>query len=414
MSLIPRIKRIKVHLPLLLLWISLTSTAPFIFYTWPGHPYKVLTFICLSLMALHIFANLKRQVFSTDILLLIFIQIAFFALITVYHKDLSNLNHCIQLISLLIIIMYIKGFIGFGLFVRSYIYIVLAMGIGGTIIFFLHALIGVKPLFSVNYSESGTSYFLGLTTTNVYFNIGNLRLIRYSGFFDEPGAFALYSIFAVILNRIYFNNRIIELWLIAVTMFALSLAFYIMIVVFFLLFYINRSNLKRVVFIIATISLSYLYISNHTSNPIIGKFYDLSFKRLEINEKGIAGNNRFFRSDNDKKIFYKYPILGAGSQNKLILGSNFFSIFAKYGLLGSLFYYAFLVYLLLLILTMRGNRQNFYLKILILILLNFFHRPELSSVFALLVMVSIIYFIKDESISRDYIPEPLGQGIETV
>jgi hypothetical protein len=273
------------------------------------------------------------------------------------------------------------------------------MGIGGTIIFFLHAIIGIKPFFSVDYSETGTSYFLGLTTTNVYFNIGNLRLIRYSGFFDEPGAFALYSFFAIILNRIYFNNRKIELWLIVVSMFALSLAFYIMILAFFLLFYLNRNNLKKVIIIILTIFATYVFISNNTSNVIISKFYELSFKRLEISDKGISGNNRAIRSENDKKIFFKHPILGVGSQNKEVVGSNFYSIFAKFGILGSVFYYAFLVYLLLLILTMEGGQQNFFFKIIFLMLLNFFHRPELSAVFTLLVIAAIIYYIRDKSVS---------------
>ena len=38
--------KVKNNKPLLLVWITLTSTFPFMFYTWPYHPYKILTFVC--------------------------------------------------------------------------------------------------------------------------------------------------------------------------------------------------------------------------------------------------------------------------------------------------------------------------------------------------------------------------------
>ena len=271
------------------------------------------------------------------------------------------------------------------------------MGIGWTIIFFLHSLIGIKPMFSVDYSATGTSYFLGLTTTNMYIDAGNIRLIRYSGFFDEPGTFALYSFFAIILNRIYFKNKKIELWLITVTMFTLSLAFYLIIFVFFLFFYLNKSNLKFLFIILLTIGISYSYLISNEDNETLGKFYDFTFKRFEMDETGLSKNNRAEASEHDKVVFFKYPIFGAGSSTKEVYGSNLFSILAEFGIIGSLFYYAFLVYFFILTIKMKKDYRNFYLKILFLILLNFYHRPEMSSVFALLVFVSIIYYIRNDS-----------------
>lgn len=392
--------------PLLLLWLTLTSTAPFIFYSWPGHPYKILTFTCLLIMLFQMTMKWKRKIFDVKILLIVLMQIAYYILMTFYHNDLSHLNLCIQLISLFIIISYINGFIGFRLFVKSYIYIILAMGIGGTIIFFLHALIGINPLLIVDYSETGTSYFLGLTTTNVYYNLSDLRLIRYSGFFDEPGTFALFSIFAIILNKIYFKNNRVELWLIIVTMFTMSLAFYFVIFIYFILFYINKANLKYLIIILITIYFSFNYISNNKTNGTLSKLYDFTFSRLDLNnENGLIENNRVDKSEHDKEIFFKSPFLGVGSAKKEVIGSNLFSIFAQYGIIGSAFYYAFLVYFSLQIIMMKRKHRWFYLKILLLILLNFYHRPELSSVFSLLVFVSIIYYIKNESLLQESIQE---------
>lgn len=391
---------IKKYFHLLLLWLSLTSTAPFIFYSWPGHPYKILTFICLSIMFFQIMIKCKRKILDIKILFIIIVQIVYFLFATLYHNDTSNINHCIQLVSVLIIISYINGFIGFKAFAKSYIFIILLMGIGGTITFFLHLLIGLDPIFSVQYSKSGTSFFMGLTTTNVYFNVSNIRIIRYSGFFDEPGAFALYSIFAILLNRIYFKNKTLELLLIFVTFFTLSLAFFIVMIFYFLFFYLNKSNFKYFIFILAFIAASFYYVTNNKNFASIGKLYEFTVDRFKGDNKGFKGNNRALSSEHDKKIFYQYPILGAGSKEVSIYGSNIYSVFAQNGIVGSLFYYSLLVYLLLIIIKLKIQNSLYYLKIFFLIILNFFHRPEMSSVFTILIFISLIIYVRDEVLNQ--------------
>lgn len=384
--------KVKNNKSLLLVWITLTSTAPFIFYSWPGHPYKLLTIAGIGIMTVQILLRNKKRVFDFKIFSIIILQIAYYLFATFYHNDYSNINLCIQLISFFIIITYINAFIGFKSFVRSYIDVTLAMAIGGTLIFFLHAFIGVKPLFLVDYSASGTSYFLWLTTTNVYYDVSGIRFIRYSGFFDEPGAFGLYSIFAIVLNKIYFQNAKKELWLILLTMFTFSLAFYFSMVLYFLFFYVNKSNLKYILFLFMGILTMYFYLSSNVEDETTGMIYDATFKRFEMDDSGLAENNRSALSDNDKKIFLEYPLLGSGTTKEKISGSNLFSILASYGIFGTLFYYAFLLYFILQITLMSYKYFLFYLKILLLLLLNFYSRPEISSVFTLLVFVSIIYY----------------------
>lgn len=386
--------KVKNNKSLLLVWITLTSTAPFILYSWPGHPYKLLTLAGIGIMTLQILLKKKEKIFDFKILSIIILQIAYYLFATFYHNDFANINLCIQLISFFIIITYINAFIGFKTFVRSYINVMLAMAIGGTLIFFLHAFIGVKPLFFVDYSATGTSYFLWLTTTNVYYDVSGIRFIRYSGFFDEPGAFGLYSFFAIVLNKIYFKNVKKELWLILLTAFTLSLAFYISMVLYFLFFYVNKSNLKYIVLSFIGIVSLYFYLNSNKEDETTGMIYDSTFKRFEMNDSGLAENNRSALSDNDKKVFLKYPLLGAGGTKEKISGSNLFSILATYGIFGALFYYALLLYFIFQIILMSYKYFLFYLKILLLILVNFYSRPEISSVFTLLVFVSIIYYIR--------------------
>lgn len=402
---------IKNNKPLILLWITLTSTAPFIFYSWPGHPYKILTFTGLFFMTVKVMMKNQKQIFDFKILSIIFFQIIYYVFASLYHNDFSNLNLCVQLVSLFIIVTYINGFIGFEKFVKSYIYIILAMGIGGTLIFFVHLFVGVKPLFEVQYSESGTSYFLWLTTSNFYFNVSNIRVLRYSGFFDEPGTFALFSFFAIILNKIYFKNKKMELGLIILTVFTLSVAFYISIIVYFLFFYITRSNFINIIIIATMLSVASFYIISNKEDESISKVYDFTFKRFEMDDSGLAGNNRTPLIEHDKSVFYNYPILGSGKTKEEIYGSNLFSVFAQYGVFGSLFYYAFLIYFSYQIMLMNKKDIFFYLKILLLILLNFYSRPEMSSVFTLLIFISIIYYVRYKGILDRMVPYPVEEQI---
>jgi hypothetical protein len=382
---------------LFLLWLSLTSTAPFIFFSWPGHPYKVLTFFCLAIMLMLILKKYQEKIFDFKIFGVLGIQAAFYLFAAFYHKDLSNFALIIQLFSLFITITFITGYIGFKLFVKSYIYALLFMAIGGTITFFIHLLIGIAPIFTVDYSASGTSYFLGLTSTNVYYDIGSIRLIRYSGFFDEPGAFALYSLFAIILNRVYFENKRIEIWLMVLTMFTLSLSFYVIVFFYFLFFYLSRSNVKYFIFVVALVIGSYFYLEANKTDESLKFLYDFTFKRFELDDSGsgLADNNREELSNNDKQIFLSHPFLGVGL-NSEVSGSNFYSIFARYGIIGSLFYYALLVYLIFLIIQLKREKLIFYLKILFLILINFYHRPEMSALFTLVFFVALIVYVRTE------------------
>jgi hypothetical protein len=391
---------------LLLLWLCLTSTAPFIFFSWPHHPYKLLTFACLGVMTYLITAGQERKVFDIRIFSVILAQIGYYLIITFYHADVSNLNLCIQLISLFIIVSFIYRYIGFELFAKSYVYAILIMAIGGTIVFLLHLLIGITPLFEVSYSESGTSYFLWLTTTNVYFDLGNIRLIRYSGFFDEPGTFALYSMFAIILNRVYFNNRRMEIWLIVLTTFTFSLAFYFVMAIYFIFFYLKPSSIKYILLISLLVSGSYFYLEANKEDESLSKLYEFTFKRFELDDSGagLAENNRADLSEHDRKLFFDNPFFGTGSTRVEVWGSNFYSVFAKYGIIGSLFYYAMLVYLLFLIVQLKTKKLIFYLKIVFIILINFYHRPEMSSVFAMLFFISLIFYVRVELSKQASIP----------
>lgn len=382
---------------LVLVWATLTSTFPFIFYTWPFHPYKLLTFVCLLVMVFLLIVCKGQFSISRNIVYVFTLQIVYYLIISLTFFVFDTYNLVIQIVSCLVIFAYIKQYISFPLFAKSYILLMIYMGIGGVITFFLHALIGLNPLFEIQYSASGISYFLGLTTTNVYYNLDSLRIIRFSGFFDEPGAFALYSIFALVLNKIYFDNRRYETLLIATTLFTFSMAYYVIISVYFILFYTKIEFVKYYIIIVSVIVLLGLYLNNYSGdNKTIEYLERFTFDRFETSDDGLLkGDNRVDAQKMDKEVFANNLLWGIVDSTKLG-GNNVYTILARFGAFGSFFYYLLVFYFVYLILKLPRKQRMSYLKLLFIILLNLFHRPEFSSAFIIVSIYTMTYKIENK------------------
>lgn len=390
------IKSFKKYFFLIVLWLFITSTAPWIFFRWPGHPYKMLTFICLSFFTGMLLVKINEIKFSKYLFIVLFTQVVFYFFMYLYHNDLANLSLILQLVSLLITITFIKCFLSIKMFVKSYIYIMLITGIGGALAFFIHLFIGITPVFRIEYGNE-VSYFLGLTTTNVFIDNGSLRMLRFSGFFDEPGNFGLYSLFAIILNKIYFNKKNIEIVLILVTCLTLSVAFYFSIFIYLILFYFNKKNWHYFFLFIFFVVVVY-FILQYFDNPIIELINKMTFSRVQETSEDFSGSNRGGLMANDYNVFIDNPLLGAGYSNPQIFGSNFFSIFARYGIIGAVFYYLMLLYLLI---TLIKFNNFYYTKFLFVIVIVLVHRPEISSILTLLLLYSFIYYLEDKMKSNN-------------
>lgn len=382
---------------LALIWVTLTSTFPFIFYTWPFHPYKLLTSACLILMILLLLVCKSKVSISKNIVYVFILQIIYYLIISLAYFTFDIYNLVIQIISCLVICIYIKQYISFPLFAKSYILFIIYMGIGGVITFFIHVFIGLNPLFEIQYSASGISYFLGLTTTNVYYNLDSLRIIRFSGFFDEPGAFALYSIFALILNKIYYKNRSYEILLIFTTVFTFSMAYYVIIFMYFVLFYAKMKYIKYYMMVVFAIAVFGFYLNNYSGdNRTIEYLERFTFERFETSDDGLLkGDNRVDAQRIDKDIFVNNILCGVVDSTNLG-GNNIYTVLARFGIVGSIFYYLLIFYFLRLILKLPHKQRVIYLKLLFILLLNLFHRPEFSSAFIIISIYTMIYKIENK------------------
>jgi hypothetical protein len=353
--------------------------------------------------------NKKTSKIDHSILILCLVQVAYFACRIIFYTNyIQSINLCIQIISTIIVATYISNFIGFKKFAKSYIYIILVMGIGGTITFFLHYFIGIKPIFTAQYAYGqATTYFLGLTSTNVYLNYAgtNLRFIRYSGFFDEPGQYALCAIFAILMNKIYFNNKCIEILLMIVASFTFSMTFYIVAFIYFILFYFKIDFKLFLLVLCICISGVIFFINLDTSDTDAMNIIKANtISRFERGKDGsLKGDSRAEIKEIDKEIFLKYPVFGSEGTAEVRNGANIYYIPACYGIIGSLFYYALLIYLFILIMCQNKEQRILYLKVFFLIIINFYHRPEMLAVFTSLVFISLIVFIKENKTNRETI-----------
>lgn len=393
--------KVKNNKSLLLVWITLTSTFPFILYTWPYHPYKILTFVCLSLMSFCIIQR-EKVLLSKNLVIVIATQIAFFFTIALLFSEYNLLNYIVQLLSCIIILIYINGYVGLENFAKSYIQVMVYMGIGGVLALFIHVLIGIDPLLIVEYPGTATTYFLGLTATNDYYNLEGLRFIRFAGFFDEPGAFALFAFFALLINKLYFNNKKHEFLLIFTTIFTFSMAFFVVVFVYFILFYLKKAYLKIWLFILALVIILYSFFYSYSGDDnFLIAVKQNTFERFEEDGSGdFKGNNRAFAMREDKATFLENPCWGVAGSKK-VHGSNIYSVLASFGIFGSIFYYILLIYGLALIFLI-GDKASFWtaLKIMILIVFNFFHRPEFASSFIFIIVYIIVYKFEQMTIYK--------------
>jgi hypothetical protein len=157
-----------------------------------------------------------------------------------------------------------------------------------TLIFFLHAFIGVKPLFLLITHPQEHLIFYGsqrLTFIMMYQASG---LLDIQGF-DEPGAFGLYSI--LLLYLIKFTFKMQKRSCNFTTMFTFSLAFFYFRWFYFFIFYVNKSNLN-IFYSCLWVLTCIFYLSSNVEDETTGMIYDATFKRFEMDDSGLAENNR--------------------------------------------------------------------------------------------------------------------------
>ncbi|MDC3252263.1 hypothetical protein OAU18_00925 [Schleiferiaceae bacterium] len=217
-------------------------------------------------------------------------------------------------------------------------------------------------------------YFYGLFTTNAVYD----GFIRNAGFYDEPGALAFWGMYALLLNKLFVDNKKIEYLLLFGLISTLSLAYFIQ--VFMYLVFFQKMERKIVVTRVLIFSLVLFGVSVMSEG-----LSDAIFGRISIdNETGrFAGDNRSELFIRTYGLFLRAPFMGLGATHLIttisfqegFVGGNFIFNMAADGVLGSLVTYLPLMYLFWL-----GKRRKEYTYAAIIILTGYLQRPYTDTV----------------------------------
>lgn len=323
----------------------------------------------VAILFLQIYFIFKKNVtyFPREFWFVCFIQLYFWLFLCFYHHDTSYLTRIVFSLLSVLMLQFVASQIDLIDFIKSNNKWIAIMSVGGIITFFLVLFIGVTPIFTYVNQDSREAYFFGLTCTNVYW--GNV--IRYSGFFDEPGAIANWGMFALLYNKLFVNNRWVERTLLLCLPFTLSMAFFIQVILYFIFFY--GQSLKRI-FLALIILLSIGAIALPLIESTNRELYNLTIARFEYDESGgIKGNSRADLTEKAKEQFLRKPWLGVGAKQLEsidYMSDNPYEILAKDGILGML-----IMYLPVFIIAYYKYKDKKVLAALAILSMGYLQRP---------------------------------------
>jgi len=274
-------------------------------------------------------------------------------------------------VNLIMIVQKQIGLVNFYRVYNRWILIMAALGVFG----FLIAFVGVKPFFefeALNDGRTVSSWIITFTKLDD-FPVGSF--IRYSGFFDEPGAIGYWGMFTLAINRLFIKDLKLEKILLVLLLFTFSMGFISQAIFFVAFFYLIRGGGRNK--IIMGIILSILVVGViATKNTQYSMIYDSTIGRFEEASKAtefMEGTTREFNTQLTKEEWERSPIWGIGWKiDGPSLSDNAYETLAHDGIVGTV--YLYFPYILLLYLGIK-RRDIDVIGVTIFCALAIFHRP---------------------------------------
>lgn len=328
---------------------------------------------------------------SPTVLMVASVQLFGFVIVGLAHGRLGSIStSLVRMVLAIVLVSYIENSKeGLLNFYKKYNIWILIMAVLGVVAWALVTFAHFSPLYPfIERAGEATMFNYGLTFTksDLYYT----GMIRYSGFFDEPGAMAYWGLYALLINKLFIKNNRLELVLMVCLLFTFSLGYFFQLAVYLLLFLSGKSSKITWISVSVIALLVLILFANGSSDNII---FEKSFGRVtetiqESQESGsiFSVDNRSEYSENAKKQFLSNPLFGSSS-SEVAIGNNIYENLATYGIFGCLF--VLFPYFYIFILAIR-NHDSQLLKCGIVILLGFTHRPFHSALLYYFIMYSII------------------------
>ncbi len=383
----------------MLFWLTIFNFTPFTFsQAYPSlfgkHVFVGLVLVLILDLLINQKIKFNRYILFISVPVIIYQFILFYV-----HDDSSYVGFLFALIMTYIIFCYGLTFIGLSRMANSFIYIMMTMLALSVIGSFL-ALIGILEPFSTFSNPDGRvayNYLLTFTNSQTITNGGSF--IRAAGFFDEPGALAFFSFYAIVVNELYLKkNKLTAIIALSTVIATWSMGFVIIISLYFL--FIKCRKLSGVVMLLLTIAFLLMTFSylKADSSPMSKRVLRLTIDRVVVNDNGsFQGDNRSHLLYRAAEEFANNPLIGAG-RNGLrdgdYAGANVMAPFARDGIVGGLLYFSLYIFLVgIVMLKIRVNKGFISYKEVVLVFLlgvNFLHRPNLDAGFETISMLIVI------------------------
>ncbi len=344
-----------------LIVISLFLTYPYIFNIFFSVPSEQIILILSFILAIVIIRSEKNGASLPSVITLIFLtQGLFWFIYFYYHSDSSYLVRIFFLILTYVFLLMLVKTSSLNEFILINNNIITIQSVLSAITFCL-VLTGIIDSFAEFTNTDGrTLFWYGFSCSNT--RIGNI--IRPSGFFDEPGALAYWGIYALVFNKLFYNNKKVEICLIIGLFFTLSVAYFIQIFFYFLFYSSKKKSLLTLVIVGILSFFVYQYIE---SNEV------LRYMTIDRFEGGNIRSERNELSEMAKGYFIKNPLMGMGAKNMDDVGylaDNQYEILAKDGIIGT-----FITYLPFFYLIMRFIKNKKILSAVFILTLGYLQRP---------------------------------------
>lgn len=354
----------KINFSSLIVLLMLLSSYPYVFHILFGLPNDsimgVLFFIIISLS---LFFSKRRFVLPLiSIRNIMMVQSFVWFMYYFLYNDTSYLVRVFFILLTMLALNLLVRKNSVFQFAKIYNYSLVIQGFLGVIAFFLIYLNFLHPLFVHYYSDTRYLFCYGITCSNAV--LGSIA--RIGGFFDEPGALAFWGVFALLLNKLIFDNKKIEVILIISLLFTFSAAYFLVLPIYLLCFY--HDNIKSLsIILLCLVAVCYIAFNNFSG--------DLDFAHLTT-ERFSGGEIRSTRYDQTaytKEIFKESPIWGIGAANLekyTEATDNPYEILAKDGIVGFI-----ITYLPLIFITLKYVRNKKVLYSSLILFLDYMQRP---------------------------------------
>lgn len=394
-------------LPFFYVLLVLVCFYPYEFYS--AYPFlnssnQQVLFLFLSVLTivLSIIFGKKNRKVPYVLIVVVIIQCMWMLLNNIVKGKAIGLGVFMTPLLALSLVFFIHSTCGFYEFYKRYNNWILIMTTMGALSFFLVRVGVLKPLYLfIDLSDEDTMLNYGLT-----FSQNMDTLFAYCGYFDEPGTIAYWSMFALLFNKYFINNRMVEIALIITTLFSFSMGFYIQLLVYLIVFHIlapKERNGKLISIIIISIFGLMVYWSLSTQTSANSDVYDKTIGRIvtafdDSKTQGLAVDDRAQYTLQAQKEFDNNPYFGTERDN-VVVAHNIYEPLALYGLIGTFF-----LYLPFLMLFIRAFLKRDYelLRCMIVIITGFTHRPFHSNLLAYFIIYSMLFMCSNNEMSRNY------------